>query len=325
VQGAARCLTEYGKKAWGSVPALASLQDPAEATATLQALWEQASLGGTAALRDGRVEGYLLGGLQVPPPATVASIFAPARSVDVALVGCVVSAGEDAGALAAPLYGAAAERWVEAGCFAHAVNVMASDTGVLAAWHSLGFGFWLGFAIRETDGAIAAEGPGEGVTFRRASPVDLPVVVDLVLEQLRTLASGPVLNPYLPECRSDVEATVAGLLADPAAAAWLAFERGKAISLQTLFGYPSGLAVPDATAYLQYCVTTAAARNRGIASALLVRALAWAKETGYRHVASSWLTANAPMGAFLAKHGFHPLMYKLGRRVDERIGWATAR
>jgi GNAT superfamily N-acetyltransferase len=114
---------------------------------------------------------------------------------------------------------------------------------------------------------------------------------------------------------------------DPANALWLAFEGEEAVGC-----LKTGPASEDACAIIRDEGTTSIvgaftrehARGRGIAAALLDRALEWARFEGYVRCAVDFEPMNVLAARFWLRH-FQPVCYALVRKVDERVAWAHAR
>src|SRR5215469_4720200 len=112
--------------------------EPSAARAAVLSAWHEPAASGVAALRDGRLAGFLIGA------PDLAAIWG--RSVWVRYGGHALAAGEDA-ELYRDLYAAAAPRWLARGCFAHYAELPADDAPGLDAWFRLGFGLQAGYGI----------------------------------------------------------------------------------------------------------------------------------------------------------------------------------
>ena len=86
---------------------------------------------------------------------------------------------------------------------------------------------------------------------------------------------------------------------------------------------PDDLYIPESCMELPAAGTLADARNRGIGLALTNAGFAFAKEAGYQYVLADWRTTNLQSSRFWPRRGFRPVVYRLFRRVDERIAWAN--
>ena len=98
------------------------------ASAEVEEAWRAESATGAAAIRDGRVVGYLIG---APLDAKIWG-----QNVWVGLAGHAVEEPEDL----RDLYAAAAERWVEDGRSAPVRARTCGDPALVDAWYRVGFG-----------------------------------------------------------------------------------------------------------------------------------------------------------------------------------------
>jgi GNAT superfamily N-acetyltransferase len=261
--------------------------------------------GGIAALEEDRLIGYLAGF-----PISFRgrrTFYSPewANAVD-------PTAG--AGVLGA-LYSAASARWLDAGCYSHVVATLAHDRHALDVWRWLGFGYCVADAVRDLTplGAGAA-----GVQIRRASLADVDVLTHLVTALENHLAAPPIFlwsdDPVdVDELRRE--------LADPRMAYWLAWRDG--YPLAYLRQGPASqdaceIIVDEGTTSITGAYTEPGARGVGVGSALLDRALAWAREQGYVRCAVDFETMNVSGARFWLRH-FQPMTIALWRVIDERV------
>jgi GNAT superfamily N-acetyltransferase len=291
---------------------------PGAARALLETRLRRPRSAGVAAMRRGCLVGYLLGATFVTPPAS-RSFLAPRAG----FIGCADHAVEsvDAIGIHSALYGALAPGWLDAGCLSHHVQVAATDPRIEELWHAVGFGRQFTTAIRDTSAPAAAGWSGD---VRRAGPEDLDTVMGFIDGLHRFEAAAPMWRPYLPE--TPEERTIqAQRLADPACACWIASQDGRPLAIQSFQPPPpflSPLIVPDRSIYLLVGYTEPAARHAGIGTRLLASAMAWAREAGHEHCLLHITAGNQASTGFWLRHGFRPVEYWLGRRLDERIGSA---
>jgi GNAT superfamily N-acetyltransferase len=307
------------RAARADVPSLpARHEDPA---ALLPKLRELAGRGpGAAALRDGRLCGYLLG--QVIRFRDQRSIYTPVWGS-----ATVVGDGPD---VYRALYTTLSARWVANGCFTHVITHLAYDRSAIEAWHWLSFGLTVVDAMRDlspiaSPRAVHASCPGEAIQtdIRHAGPEDAEVVAQLADDLNRHLAAPPTFLAYT-ERESAREH--AAWLAHPDHALWLAESEGRAVGYLRLEpSNPTAAYVVDDAAVV--CITGAFvrrdARRRGVGAALLQAAIAWARESGYAACAVDFESHNVLGARFWMRH-FRPVCYSLIRHVDPRLAWAHA-
>jgi GNAT superfamily N-acetyltransferase len=262
---------------------------------------------GTAALRGGQLVGYFLG-FVIPAFRGQRTAYSPEWANGAALA--------DSRRIYEDMYTHLSARWVADRCFTHLIGALAHDRDGLAGWHWSGFGMIAADAVRSLE--PAAGHPAE-VTIRRADGRDIAQVVTLIDALRRHLAAAPT---FLVSDEEDIRTTHARWLANPANAMWLAEEDARAVACMMI-----GPANPDActiigdeaTASIVGAFTEERARGRGIATALLNRALDWARAAGYGRCAVDFEPMNVLAARFWTRH-FAPISYALVRHVDERIG-----
>jgi len=263
---------------------------------------------GVVAVRDGRVAGFLLG--QVYP------MFRGKRSVYVPEWAHAAD-GKHRGDTHRAMYAALSPRWVANGCFLHVITILAHDSEAVDAHFRLGFGMTDVDAVR---GLGPVEGARAQVHIRRAGPDDVDTVLALAQEVDRHLSAAPVFLAHVdrPE-RDAIEKT----LANPKAAVWLARRRGKAVAYVhiELVNHSGAHVIGDEkTASMKGAFTKKDCRGSHIATALLNRAVEWARSAGSERCAVDFEPHNIPGARFWLRH-FQPVCYSLARHVDERIAW----
>ena len=300
-------------------------EDPAVARGVVAAAAARPGTSGAAALRGGRLVGYLLGSRQ---PEDI-----QARSAWVGPAGHALARGEDP-ALYHDLYAAAGQPWVAAGCFSHYVLAPAADARVTAAWFALGFGQEQVYALRElTEADAAPQGPAPGtdagIEIRLAGPDDLDRVTELAGAISRYQAGPPVWQPSLPEFLDQLRESHAELLADPTATYWLALGAdGRLLGLEVMLPAEADggdLRTPPRCSYLEVAATRPEQRGAGVGLALTAHALAAAREAGYRYCMTDWRSTNLLASRFWPRRGFRPVALRLRRSVDPRVAWADGR
>jgi GNAT superfamily N-acetyltransferase len=293
------------------VPAMpARYEDPGSTLAWLQDLASQAP--GVAAFRNGRLVGFLLG-MVIPTFRGKRGVFCPewANATD----------PEDSRWLYEEMYARLSARWVADGCVLHLVSLLAHDRPGIEGWHGLGFGLAAADGVRaveHTPDLGPVPGPSTGITIRRAGTDDAEQMRDLITALHQHMMSAPT---FLFRGEPDRLEEHAAWLADPANALWLACQGDSVVA-----GMGQGPANPDAcdviagdrTTSIVSAYTQPGARGRGIATALLSRVLARAREGGFERCAVDWEPMNVLANRFWTRH-FQPVCYALARHVDERL------
>jgi GNAT superfamily N-acetyltransferase len=311
-------LAERHQRDRRAAPALpAAPVDPDVAAAAVEAALTRPRASAAAALRGGRLSGYMAGDVLIDPLW--------GRAAWVRLAGWALAPGESA-ELLRDLYAALAAEWVRRGVFDHYAIVPAADAAALAAWHSLGFGIEQVHAIADLDDRLAEPAPVAGLTLRRASPADAGQLAELSDLIWRHQTQSPVWAPMLPEMAAGRAASYASMAEDDEAIVWLALDGERALGFQAYFPAepaPESLLTPAACVELSVAGTRPEARGRGVGLALTRHGLAAARAAGARHCLSDWRSANLLVSRFWPRQGFRPVAYRLARRVDPRIAWAN--
>jgi GNAT superfamily N-acetyltransferase len=286
----------------------------------LRAVWKQPRAEGAAALRAGRLCGYLIGSVVLPAPGTQLARYVRPRSVVIEYAGHAVES-EDCRELYRALSAALARRWLAQGCFSHYICLPVADRTAVEGWFSLGFGQESVYGLREIGATDDASTPGR-LEIRRAGLSDLETVVRLRASLDRSEVDAPIWRPYLPERDAERPADVARALADPASDCWLASAAGRAVGLMLFEPGREGLDWPERCIHLDQAYVEVEARGRGVGGALLRHGLARARQSGYDRCIVDWLAPNLLGSRFWLGSGFQPITTYLVRHVDERITWA---
>jgi GNAT superfamily N-acetyltransferase len=213
------------------------------------------------------------------------------------------------------LYARLAVEWLSDARTVHLVASLANDRLGLQEWHWLGFGLAAADAIRDL--SPVAE-PPDAVAIRRAGPADTGAVHRLESALAEHLTASPVFVAGVhPRSRAEVSA----LLADPAFALWLACRDGEPVAY--LLSGPASenactIIYDEGTTSITGAYTLPDARGAGIATALLSRALTWARDTGYVRCAVDFEPMNPQARLFWLRH-FSPVSYVVERHIDRRL------
>jgi GNAT superfamily N-acetyltransferase len=270
---------------------------------------------GVAALVGGRLVGFLTA-MSLPSFKSKRAAFSP----EWANAALDKNAVTDAGAIYQALYAALAPVWLANGCYIHALRVLAHDRRGLEGLYWQGFGLNNVDAIRDLT-PLAAAAPG--VVIRQATAADIDAVVTLGEGLQRHLAAPPI---YLPLLQLDSRADYLAWLAQPGHVQWLACRGDEVVAelrLEPTNYTACAVAADPGTVFITSAYTVPAARQGGLAAALLAHALADARARGCSRIATDFESANIPGAAFWLHH-FQPLGYSVVRYVDERAAYAHA-
>ena len=305
LQGAAALACRRFRALRKQVPLLPDrLEEPDTILPRLQDLAGQAA--GVAAIRDGRLVGFLLG-IVLPNFRGKRSTISPewANAADPA----------DSRRIYEEMYTHLSARWVADSCFTHLVVMPTHDRDGLEGWQWMGFGPLAADGVRDLS---PAPGPTVEIEIRRGRPEDAEQAAPLITALERHLAAAPT---FLHQGEPDTVEDVRAWLADPTNALWLAYQGTEPVACMG-----QGPANPDASSIVAGDKTTSIvsaftrdqARGSGIATALLNRALDWARTEGYGRCAVDWEPMNVLANRFWRRH-FQPVSYALVRHIDERI------
>lgn len=210
------------------------------------------------------------------------------------------------------LYTKAAEKWNAGAVETHLLCLLANDAASLETVSWLGFGRVVCDAMRP----LAPVAQKQGIcSVRRADPGDAGFVFDLDGRLHAHLASSPTL---LPHGEPEDVGWWAARLSDPRVAIWIA-----ETSTDTVGYLIQGPATDDAcdlivdpgTSSITGAYVLPEARCGGIATALLARAVEWAREQGYARLSVDFETANIEGARFWLSH-FRPVVMSFARTIQ---------
>jgi GNAT superfamily N-acetyltransferase len=302
---AAVVLADRHRRHWAAEPLLpAAYEEPEAARAEIEALWRGDGVTGAAAVRQGRLVGYMLGA----PRAD--SVWGQNGWIE--LAGHAAAQPEDV----RDLYAAVAQAWVDEGRMRHFALVPATDAGLIDAWFRLSFGQQQAHATREVD--AGARRPAE---VRRAGPRDVDALVELepvlpaVQDRAPTFAFRLVADDP-DEVRADIEQEVA----NPDVGLFVAEAEGRIVGSflvcpVEMSSSVVGLCRPPGGCLLAWAATLPSVRGTGAGLALMQAADAWAHEAGYSVMTIDWRVANLLASRFWLRRGFRPTFLRLSRSI----------
>jgi len=260
---------------------------------------------GVAALRGSKLAGFLTG-WQIARLRGQRAVYTPEWA----------NAADDSRRVYQEMYGTLSACWVADRYCDHYITLLPQDRDGIEAWQWLGFGHYAVDAMRAME---PAQGTGAHPPIRRTTYAELAQAVELRDGLMQHLAAAPTFLRFDPRAPDDFEKWVN----DPAKALWLAFfEGGEAVASLGL-----GPASHDActiirdegTTSITNAFTREAARGNGVASALLNRALEWARAEGYIRCTVDFEAANVLAARFWLRH-FRPVALSFYRHVNN-AGW----
>ena len=291
------------------VPELANDQE-----ARLRARVRRAfSFPGVVAWRNGRMVGYL-----------IASPIFEVRGLPATLIpehAHAVAPGDER-ALYGPLYASAIEARVREGARLHLIGRFAGEAATGEALEELGFGAIVAERLRDLadvpDSSTTRAGPSVRIEAHSAS-ASWDDVAAIAAEHARYYAQSPI---FLRK-EASVEAAREDLEAHRQAGDRLFVARiDDAIGAYLIVGPCAGetegrLLAGTRTAQVRSAYARPELRRHGIGSALLQRAVRWARDTGYERLFVEHETANLEGGAFWRRH-FSPFL-RVSMRYVERL------
>lgn len=275
---------------------------------------------GVAALRAGRLRGYLVASRALTHDTANLALFQPPRLALVPLAGYAVDAEEGA-ALVGQLYAAALPAWLAAGLHVQQVAVPVDDADMPAAWQALGFGMERLRGVRPCVAEVEEPRITKGVAIRTATEDDAATVWALIRANLRYHAGSPIFAPYLVEAEEESRRGYGGVLHDRGCPHWLAERGGHVLGVLTLVPMFDAPEMPAGAVQVNQAYVLPQARGLGIGRTLLETAARWAAEHDYRCLVVDWWPANPWGGRFWPGHGFRPLVAQVRRSVDARMAW----
>ncbi len=282
-------------------------EDPAVCREDVAAAIALPDASGVAAIRGGRLVGYLVG---APKDAAMWG-----GNIWVEAAGHAV----EEPSLVRALYAAIAGRWVEAGQSNHHVLVPATETGLVDAWFSLDFGQQHLHAIREP-GPPGGVVPRSELTIRRPTRADIPVLAELELTLPRHSTGSPVFSKLPIQPLEEVVAELEADFDDPKWT-WFVAERdghviGDAIGCSLeVSGLYVGPNRPRDAGFLGYVAVFPEARGLGAGRLLGATVLAWAADVGYPRVVTDWRSTNLEADRSWRGLGFRPTFRRLHRLI----------
>jgi ribosomal protein S18 acetylase RimI-like enzyme len=296
----------------------ARFEDPQTAARAVEATLQRERASGMAAVKDGKLTGYLIGEMVLD------AVWG--RSAWIRTAGCALAPDQDP-ELMRDLYASLAAPWVKYGCFSHFALMPTADPDMLQAWYSLSFGIEQVHALLDLEHYRNVKNVDipSGIEIRLGNQSDQGKLGDIPHVIWRHQIQSPVWGMSLPEAIPEIEEGWDELLEEDEARIWLAFKDGEVVGSQGHWPADESddnLMVPPNCVHMTIGATLEEARGLGIGKALTIRGMTQSLADGYRYCEADWRSANLLASRFWPKQGFQPVVYRLVRRIDPRIAWA---
>jgi GNAT superfamily N-acetyltransferase len=285
----------------------ARFEDPAAARAEVEAAWRADGAAGSAAFRDGRLVGYLIG---VPLDTRRWG-----ENVWVESAGQAVEAAEDI----RDLYAHAAAQWVEGELRRHYVLVPATDSELVDAWFRIGFGQQQAHGIQAVSEQVDVRVP-DGFEIRRPREEEIERLLEVGLALSAHQRTSPVFSPEQPRTQDDERTEWRETLAEGEETVLIGWRGERAVACWSTTDVRhssahAGLGRPESARVLGFAVTLPEARGSGIGVALTDASLAAAAEDGYRTMVTDWRVTNLLASRFWPRRGFRTSFLRLYRSI----------
>ncbi len=225
------------------------------------------------------------------------------------------------------LYAMLGARWVQQGIFTHFARISALDAPLVHAWFSMAFGIEQVHAVLDLETIPTTPPPmPDNVTVRPLTADDRDVLANMSDTIWRQLTQAPTWAIQVPENAAETREGWRELADEEDYKVWLAFHNDKLVAMQGYVPADAGdedMSVPDNSAELGVAATLPAARGLGIGRVMTHNTLTKAREAGFRYSETDWRSANLLASRFWPNRGYKPVLYRLSRRIDQRIAWAT--
>ena len=282
-------------------------EDPADARKELERVSRLDGASGAAALREGRLVGYLVGARR--------SDALWGNNIWIEAPGHAAEDPEDV----RDLYGLMAGRWVDEGRTRHSVLVPAWDRELLDAWFRLSFGQQHAHGVRKLTELKEVTLP-DGFAIRSPDPDEIEDLIDIDLALPDHQRRSPVFGSPQPYTREDSRKEWLATLADGDEKILVGAYRGRAVACWAIVptersSENRGLLVPERSCFLGFAATLPEFRGSGIGVALTRAGFAWAAEAGYPAMTTDWRVTNLLSSRFWPKRGFRTSFLRLYRSI----------
>ena len=270
---------------------------------------------GVAAFEGDNLTGYLIGEKIANFKGTQDGIYVPEWGN--------AAVGDNRRLAYCRMYENIAARWVDNGCFTHALTLFAHDAEGIETWFRLAFGMICADGLRPLQPIDGAENISREISVRTATAEDIPLFFPLTIEHSRYYPRSPLFMPLL-SC--DGEDKYHSWMRQRHHNLWLAFVDGEVVGyFQSSPSHPGAcemIAAPT-TCSVSSAYVRPKYRRQGVAVALFNAVINWAAANGFERCAVDYEVHNLHGSRFWERH-FTPVSASLLRRIDERVAWAHA-
>jgi GNAT superfamily N-acetyltransferase len=305
----------------------ARYEETGPAARAVEAVWKREGSAGFAAFTDSRMTAFLIGDAVNDPGWGSSGWIRPAGwACTTGLAGTSGMGNE----LLRDLYACLGKVWLEKGILTHLVFTPVLNPDLIDIWFSLSFGIEQihGIADMENPEWVSSERGSKNrensaeIEIRRARPGDSGQLVEMSDIIWKTQIETPVWAQVPPEYPAQIEEGWAELPEDKELTVWLALEKEKLAGIHVYMPADrsgENIMIPENCCHLVVAATREKERGRGISSMLLKRGFEEAMHQGFKYCETDWRSTNLLSSRHWPRKGFHPVLYRLVRRVDPRI------
>ncbi len=217
----------------------------------------------------------------------------------------------DSPAILDALYAEAGLAWIEDEAIEHYAWIF-DDIVDTSPWYELGF------ARMHARGVLALLGPREeawplGYSLRRGRPEDLDVALELdhILDEAQQ--RGPSFSLFVGHASRPEE--MLDTLEDPDVRHYIVDYDGEAVAQCITFPLDLRRGSFDDTLHISALAVRPEHEHRGVAQALVRRALNDAHSAGFRYAETNWRVANHRAASFWLRYGFRTTYVRLHRTI----------
>ena len=248
---------------------------------------------------DGRLSGHLYGALLESDEY--------GRGIWIGPDGCSF---DDVDSLA-ELYRAAATHWIERGAFEHYVWTL-DDAPSTDPWYEMGFARMHLRGVIELDRTFSSPLPG-GYSIRRGGARDIDLAVHLGDQLDAAQREGPSFSFGLDH--SSTREHLLEALEDPQTHHYVVEYEGGGVAQCLTFPLPEIRGSFTNTLHLSAVTVSEDHRGRGIATAMVDRALRDARSAGFEYCETNWRVTNRRASRHWRHYGFTPTYVRLHRTI----------